>query len=73
MTTVAPETPDTTQTVASRDRVSLGRMAQRYSLLAIWLVMGKGGATDLLWRVWSGGTSHSMADIMSAPTKEAVR
>lgn len=37
----------------------------------IWLVMGKGAATDLLWRVWSGGTSHGMTEIMAAPTKEA--
>ena len=38
----------------------------------IWLVMGKGSATDLLWRVWSGGTSHGMADILAEPTKEAA-
>ncbi len=37
----------------------------------IWFVMGKGGPNDLLWRVWSGGTSKGMAEILAMPTREA--
>lgn len=36
----------------------------------VWWVMGKGSASDLLWRVWSGGTNRSVAEIIAMPTQE---
>lgn len=38
----------------------------------IWWVMGRGTKTDLLWRVWSGGTDHTVEKIQALPTKEAA-
>lgn len=38
----------------------------------IWWVMGKGSASDLHWRVWSGGTSMPPMDILKLKTKETT-
>lgn len=38
----------------------------------IWWIMGSGAKTDLLWRVWSGGTDQTVAQILNLPTKEAA-
>jgi ribose transport system permease protein len=42
MTTINPEAPETTEasTAATRSRVAFGRLAQRFSLILIWLLMG---------------------------------
>lgn len=37
---------------------------------SVWWIMGRGAKTDLQWRVWSGGTDHSVAQIIALPTKE---
>lgn len=39
---------------------------------AVWWVMGKGQPTDLLWRVWSGGTDFTVPQIVALPKKEAA-
>ena len=36
----------------------------------IWWVMGKGNATDLRWRVWSGGTDMTIEEILALETRE---
>ena len=38
----------------------------------IWWVMGTGAKTDLQWRVWSGGTDHTIEQILSLPTLEVA-
>ncbi len=38
----------------------------------IWWVMGRGASTDLLWRVWSGGTDQTPEQIRALPSKEAA-
>lgn len=38
----------------------------------LWWVMGKGSKTDLLWRVWSGGTNYSVSDVLVLPQKGAA-
>ncbi|MCO5216166.1 MAG: hypothetical protein M9950_08435 [Thermomicrobiales bacterium] len=38
----------------------------------LWWVMGKGSSTDLLWRVWSGGTNYSVNDVLALPRKGAA-
>ncbi len=38
----------------------------------LWWVMGKGSSTDLLWRVWSGGTKYSVNDVLALPQKGAA-
>ena len=38
----------------------------------IWWVMGRGVQSDLQWRVWSGGTDHTIEQITSLPAKEAA-
>jgi ribose transport system permease protein len=42
MTTINPEAPETTaaSNTPDRHRISLGHLAQRFSLIAIWLLMG---------------------------------
>jgi ribose transport system permease protein len=42
MTTINPEAPETTESssASTRGGVSFGRLAQRFSLMVIWLVMG---------------------------------
>ena len=42
MTTLDPEAPETTEpsTTPARRRASFGRLAQRFSLIVIWLLMG---------------------------------
>lgn len=37
---------------------------------SIWWIMGRGNKSDLRWRVWSGGTDQSIAQILKLPTKE---
>lgn len=38
----------------------------------IWWIMGSGAKSDLQWRVWSGGTNFSIAQILDLPTQEAA-
>lgn len=38
----------------------------------LWWVMGSGTKTDLLWRVWSGGTDHTVERMLALPTGEAA-
>lgn len=38
----------------------------------VWWITGRGAKTDLLWRVWSGGTDRSVEQILDIPTKEAA-
>ena len=38
----------------------------------LWWVMGRGLPTDLLWRVWSGGTDFGVDDILAMSRKEAA-
>lgn len=38
----------------------------------IWWIMGSGAKTDLQWRVWSGGTDHTVTQILDLPTKEVA-
>ena len=39
---------------------------------SIWWIMGRGNKTDLRWRVWSGGTDQTVAQILELPTKEVA-
>lgn len=36
----------------------------------VWWIMGSGTKQDLLWRVWSGGTNMSSANIVQLPTRK---
>lgn len=38
----------------------------------IWWIMGGNTKTDLLWRVWSGGTNKAVEEILALPAKEAA-
>lgn len=39
----------------------------------VWWMTGKGHKSDLLWRVWTGGTDISGADALRLPTVDAPR
>lgn len=36
----------------------------------IWWIMGSGAKTDLLWRVWSGGTNLGVDEILALPVRK---
>lgn len=38
----------------------------------IWWIMGRGNQTDLNWRVWSGGTDKTVAEIMALKSREVA-
>lgn len=38
----------------------------------VWWIMGKGAQTDLQWRVWSGGTNHTIEQILALANGEVA-